>query len=96
MRRIPEDVDRSYADSLAGSTENEAAKLIEEWLYVAMLYSHDWSFADSQDHGLWLMGRAERQDLMETQRKLDPDFKLWNAHCPPDERVPSSVIQLAA
>lgn len=81
-----EEVMRSYADSLAGSTETEAAALMAEANYVAALCRHDWYFSRSDDHRAYKAGEMSWSYIAAAQPVLDPDYKLWNTYCHPDFR----------
>lgn len=50
--------------------------------YIQMLAYHDWTFEYSDDHSMWIRGKDERAELNRLQPEFDPDFKLWNDHCP--------------
>ena len=81
-----EEVMRSYADSLAGSTETEAAALMAEANYVAALCRHDWYFSRSDDHRVFKDGERSWAEISKAQPVLDPEYKLWNRYCHPDFR----------
>jgi hypothetical protein len=51
--------------------------------YRALLKRHDWSHEFSDDMRWVQRGRAERKELLDEQRELDPDFATWNALCHP-------------
>ena len=53
-------------------------------LYQQRLAAHDWFFEYSDDHSVWLSGRAELGQLQSMQRELDPDFAIWNQFAPSD------------
>lgn len=76
------DIIKSYADSLAGSTPEEAQRLMREAEYVTKLLHHDWTFQYSDDHKVWQRGNEERMVLMSMQRQLDPTGEVWNRFAP--------------
>lgn len=82
MPRVPEQISRSYADSMAGCTPQEANALLAEWEYVAALYEHDWTEASAIDVRAFPQMKAKTDKLMEMKRRVDPDGRLWNAHAP--------------
>lgn len=51
--------------------------------YVTLLQRHDWSHEFSDDHGAYTRGREQLAELRLVQREIDPDFAIWNQHCPP-------------
>ena len=73
---------KSYADSLAGSTPAEAKAIQDEAHYVSLLLKHDWRYEWSSDHDNYLRGLDEKRELRGIQLRIDPDFRLWNLHCP--------------
>jgi IS1 family transposase len=54
--------------------------------YVSRLKAHDWSYEMTDDGRVYQRGRAERAALNAKQKVIDPDFAIWNQHCPPDYR----------
>jgi hypothetical protein len=76
-----EDINRSYADSLAGSTDAEAAATLAEWEYVDTLCRHDWLYAFSDDYRVWSAGEKTWNKLRRMQPIVDPKFELWNKYC---------------
>lgn len=86
---VPPEIGKSFADSLAGSSTREVSRIMAEWQYVAALYQQDW-FWQLRLGADWLIGKASYERLVETRRRLDRNNALWNAHCPPDHRIPVS------
>lgn len=58
--------------------------------YVEHLEYHDWYFNYSDDHRVWSAGNDAQHVLRAEQKRLDPDFYLWNQHAPEEFRVPIS------
>jgi hypothetical protein len=83
---MPEDLARSYADSLAGCTAEEAARLTEEMRYVSLLYTHDWRWMHRGSIEAVRQGLRDTETLLRLRAKLDHDFALWNQHVPEAER----------
>jgi hypothetical protein len=50
--------------------------------YIADLERHDWQYEFSDDHYVWGKGKGERAHLELEREEIDPDYALWNAHCP--------------
>lgn len=50
--------------------------------YVNKLKTHDWSYEMSDDGRCYRAGQAERAALNTQQKAIDPDFAIWNQHCP--------------
>ena len=55
--------------------------------YIHRLKYQDWHFEWSDDHRVWRAGKDSYSLLEEMQKKLDPDFKVWNEHAPEDCHV---------
>lgn len=55
--------------------------------YINMLKSHDWFYDYSDDHSVWVRGKAQRGAILEAKKELDPDYIIWNQYCPADFRV---------
>lgn len=53
-------------------------------LYQQRLRTHDWSFEYSDDHSVWQRGRAALGELQQLQKRVDPDFAIWNQFAPSD------------
>lgn len=51
--------------------------------YRALLRRHDWAHEFADDFRAYSRGRAEREHLLAEQKAVDPDFRIWNAHCHP-------------
>ena len=51
--------------------------------YVTLLQRHDWSHEFSDDRSAYTRGREQLAELRLVQREIDPDFEIWNQHCPP-------------
>lgn len=79
--RTPESISRSYADSMAGSSPEEAKALMAEWEYVDTLCRHDWWYAYADDHRVFTEGQITMARLREMQPIVDPNFELWNRYC---------------
>jgi hypothetical protein len=79
--KTPEDIARSYADSLAGSTDAEAAATLAEWGYVDALCRHDWLYEYSDDPRVFAKGRESWNRIRAMQPAVDPQFELWNKYC---------------
>ena len=62
------------------------AAAIRRQQYVTALRGHDWGYAWSDDHRAWVRGSAERHALRTMAAQLDPDFEIWNQHCPAQHR----------
>lgn len=77
-----ESILRSYADSLAGSTEAEAAATLTEAEYVSLLLTHDWDYEWCDDYRVWTRGKEQRQRLMQLMAAIDPQGRLWAIHAP--------------
>jgi hypothetical protein len=90
--RIPRDICKSYADSLAGVGAAEANAIMAEWEYVASLYEQDWDYSAKQDAEQWARGLASMQRIINMRLQLDPDLKLWNAHVPQAFRVGEQTL----
>ena len=67
----------------AAMSTPEVLAQIERNLYAEKLKQHDWQFEYSDDGHTYRRGRAEREELIRQQPRLDPDFDIWNAHCDP-------------
>lgn len=52
--------------------------------YVALLASHDWFYQYADDHTVWSKGASAFGRLCIMQSRLDPDYAIWNAKCPPE------------
>lgn len=50
--------------------------------YVKALKQHDWTYQWSDDGAKWRRGSESRKALVAMQPELDPDFAIWNQHCP--------------
>lgn len=50
--------------------------------YIKHLKSHDWHFEATEDHRVWMLGFTSEKRLKARQAQLDPDYKIWNQHCP--------------
>lgn len=50
--------------------------------YTKLLLRHDWSHEFSDDTDKAQRGRAQLRELRLVQREVDPDFAIWNQHCP--------------
>jgi len=55
--------------------------------YRYLLKKHDWWFEYSDDHRVWNAGWIQLQNIRLQQQKLDPDFTIWNEHCPEEMRI---------
>jgi hypothetical protein len=44
----------------------------------------DWYFEYSDDHRVWARGMSSKVALTAMQKALDPNFEVWNQHCPKD------------
>lgn len=82
--RAPEPIHPALSRSIELSLSGAAA--IRRQQYVAALRSHDWAYTWSDDHNAWVRGSAERAALRNMAAQLDPDFAVWNQHCPADQR----------
>jgi hypothetical protein len=70
----------------AAMSTPEVLMQIERNLYAEKLKRHDWQFEYSDDGHTYRRGRAEREELLMQQPRLDPDFEIWNTHCDPTFR----------
>lgn len=50
--------------------------------YVDALKKHDWSFEYSDCGRTYRKGYESRARILEMQRRLDPEFRIWNLNCP--------------
>lgn len=50
--------------------------------YVSRLKEHDWTYQFSDDGRMRQRGEAERDILQSMRKELDPDYEIWNQHCP--------------
>lgn len=80
LRRVPEEIVRSYADALAGADTDQADEIRGEARYVTLLYTHDWGYEFSDDRQRWLNGMKTHQELLALQKAFDPDHTLMVAH----------------
>lgn len=55
--------------------------------YIYQLKQHDWAFEWSDDHRVWRAGNESYKLIREWQKKLDPEFKVWNEHAPEQYHV---------
>ena len=55
--------------------------------YVDALKKHDWAFEYSDCGHTYRKGLQSRASLRIQQQKIDPDFRVWNRHCPPLYRI---------
>ena len=65
--------------------------------YINMLKSHDWFYDYSDDHSVWVRGKAQRGAILEARKILDPDYIIWNQHCPKDyvrPNIPANVTKV--
>jgi hypothetical protein len=46
--------------------------------YKQLLKAHDWHYAYSDDHRVWLKGEKERNELLKLANTLDPKLELYN------------------
>lgn len=51
--------------------------------YISALMYMDWSYDFSDDHYFWQRGVNALGRLKAAQKRLDPDYKVWNEHCNP-------------
>lgn len=56
--------------------------------YIDKLKYHDWYYEYSDDHRCWVKGMDERRELLLLRGELDPDYKVWNEHCPERFKCP--------
>lgn len=54
--------------------------------YCKLLHEHDWSYEYSDDNSVWRQGSIERMKLLELQKEVDPEWKVWDAFAPTDYR----------
>lgn len=54
--------------------------------YRKLLNEHDWTFEYSDDGRNYRKGLDQRANLLGMQKRLDPDFAIWNEICPPQYR----------
>jgi hypothetical protein len=50
--------------------------------YVQHLQYHDWYFNYADDHRVWEAGNAAAHKLHDEQKRLDPEFLVWNQYAP--------------
>jgi len=50
--------------------------------YIDLLKKHDWTFNYSDDHRAYTKGNLERKVLTDMAKVIDPEYKVWNEHCP--------------
>ena len=50
--------------------------------YIQKLKSHDWYHDYSDDHRVWQKGNAEKHEIRNMQKEIDPDFEIWNEYAP--------------
>ena len=55
--------------------------------YIKVLKQHDWFYEYSDDHRVWDKGRGKRHELGKLQSEVDPNFDIWNEHCPEQFKV---------
>lgn len=51
-------------------------------LYMRLLREHDWTFEASDDSRAYRKGAAERAMLLDLQRQVDVDGKIWRGIAP--------------
>jgi hypothetical protein len=54
--------------------------------YIKKLKAHDWYYEMSDDGRVYQKGKAERFAIESQRGTLDPQYEVWNQHCPPDYR----------
>lgn len=75
---------RQALEDVRGSESIQPYNIPEERRqYEAALRRHDWSHEFSDDYLVVRAGREELHALREMQRRLDPEFSLWNVWCHP-------------
>lgn len=62
--------------------DSYGAKLMNIQEYVSRLKEHDWTYQFSDDGRMYNRGEAERNILQSMRKELDPDYEIWNQHCP--------------
>lgn len=50
--------------------------------FARALKSHDWSHEWSDDGAKYMRGRQQRKELEAMRVEIDPDYAVWNQHCP--------------
>lgn len=60
---------------------------MNEQEYRENLARHDWTYNYSDDYGVWRKGDTMYKLLSATQKRLDPDFAIWNSIAPEDYRI---------
>lgn len=51
--------------------------------YIAALKAHDWFYGYADDPDIYGKGKAQRDALNRARPEIDPDWEIWNQHCPP-------------
>lgn len=82
--RAPDPIHPALSRSIELSLSGAAA--IRRQQYVEALRSHDWGYSWSEDYSVCVRGSAQRRALRNTAAQIDPDFVLWNQHCPAEHR----------
>lgn len=49
--------------------------------YKRLLATMDWYYVYSDDHSVWARGRDQMKKLIDLQKEIDPDRKIWNQFC---------------
>lgn len=52
--------------------------------YRFLLGTHDWSYQFSDDYSVWVKGETQWREISELQRKIDPNYVIWNEVVPDD------------
>lgn len=50
--------------------------------YIASLQSHDWHYSYSDDHGIYVNGSTERQELKNMAAIYDHNYQIWDSIAP--------------
>ena len=50
--------------------------------YVNSLKDFDWFYSYSDDHSVWENATKVRDNLLQSQKELDPNFEIWNSIAP--------------
>lgn len=48
--------------------------------YRKALAEHDWFYDFSDDHGVWVRGQEQRNNLHRMAKRLDPDLVIWKQY----------------
>jgi hypothetical protein len=63
--------------------------------YKQMLKKHDWYYAYSDDHSVFMRGQAAERTLIAQRHEVDPTGSIWNSVAPPEFQLKKLPCYLA-